>query len=314
MLRVLLTNDDGIGAPGLSALARRLAPRCELLIVAPERQSSAMGQSITLHKPLRVRPVPALFHAVPAAKPIEAYECSGTPADCVIVALHYLFADRLPQLVLSGINDGCNVAQDLVYSGTVGGALEGSVNGIPGLAFSLLGHSATDFDQAAEAIDLLVSMLVYGRICSWQAGLAATWTANAEHSPSMLWSWPLPATAAGEPPDGTYPVPGAWMPQLNHSAPCFNVNLPDAPSWQLCGICWTRPGRRKYTDIVKQVYDPRGEPYYWIAGDRVHETLELGTDTHALAQGYLSVSPISYDLGIPGRIEQLASWMLERKS
>lgn len=309
MLRVLLTNDDGIQAPGLLAMAAQLAPHCEVLVMAPERQSSAKGQSITLHKPLRVRQVPDYLRLA-GSPAVEAYECSGTPADCVIVALHHYFTERRPQLVLSGINDGCNVAQDLVYSGTVGGALEGAVNGIPSLAVSLISRHNLPFQAAAEAIDLLLAILVYGRLFTWHAELVRSWQANHVVGAQQL-RWELPDE---QDPSAVYPLPGEWFQRHNRSAPCFNVNLPDVDLTAINGICWAQPGYREYTGIVKEVLDPRGEPYYWIAGERTHDTQDPGTDTHSLALGSIAVTPISYDLGIPGRIEQLAAWMRERKA
>jgi 5'-nucleotidase len=293
MLRVLLTNDDGIWAPGLRALAARLAARCELQIIAPERPSSAKGQSITLHKPLRVRPVEGLLPSV-TPQHLDIYECSGTPADCVIVALHHFFRDRLPHLVISGINDGCNVAQDLPYSGTVGGAQEGAANSISSVALSLAGRRQCSFGQAAEAAELLLSLLVYGHGMSWQRELAQQWaTRSSPQADPPL--WPVRAEDPVEPDDGTFPYPVRWLDPAAQGLCCFNVNLPDLPPQQIQGVTWARLGHRKYTNIVKEVLDPRGEPYYWIAGDREHETLESGTDTYALARGCIAVTALGYD-------------------
>ncbi len=140
---VLLTNDDGIGSPLLLALADALAPDLEVLVVAPERQRSAASHAITLHKPLRCREVsPGRF------------SLSGTPADCVYVGLLRLAARR-PALVVSGPNDGFNLGTDVFYSGTVAGAIEGGLRGLPAIALSL----APRAPEAAAAIGFAATLV-----------------------------------------------------------------------------------------------------------------------------------------------------------
>lgn len=126
-LRILLTNDDGIGAPGLKALefiARSLSD--DVWIVAPEHDQSAVSHSLTLRTPLRISEISKSKYAI-----------SGTPTDCILVAVQLLMADNLPDLVLSGVNNGANLAEDVTYSGTVAAALEATILGIPAVAFSL---------------------------------------------------------------------------------------------------------------------------------------------------------------------------------
>jgi 5'-nucleotidase len=129
MLRVLLTNDDGVLAPGLRALAQQLGRWCMVTVMAPSKPRSATSHSITLHKPLRIT---AVEEDCPeyAGDNVSAFACSGTPSDSVTLAILHQLAATPPDLVISGINDGMNVAQDLTYSGTVGGALEGAVLGV----------------------------------------------------------------------------------------------------------------------------------------------------------------------------------------
>src|SRR5262245_40708119 len=119
---ILLTNDDGIHSPGLNALEEALSPLGSITIVAPDREMSASSQSLTLNQPLR-------FHKVGANR----YAVSGTPADCVILAAIKILHER-PSLVISGINRGMNIGDDIAYSGTVAGALEASLQGMPAIA------------------------------------------------------------------------------------------------------------------------------------------------------------------------------------
>ena len=127
-MRILVTNDDGIGAPGLQVLveiARALTS--DVWVVAPETNQSGTSHSLTLHAPLRMRQIDERTYAV-----------AGTPTDCVIMAVRHLLADERPALVLSGVNDSANVAEDVTYSGTVAGAMEGTLLGIPSIAMSLM--------------------------------------------------------------------------------------------------------------------------------------------------------------------------------
>jgi 5'-nucleotidase len=126
-MHILLTNDDGINAPGLLALeeiARALSPS-RLTIVAPEYDQSGVAHSLSLNDPLRLREVSP-----------DRYAVKGTPTDCVIMAIHRIFGGSRPDLVLSGVNRGHNVAEDITYSGTVAGAMEGAILGVPSFALS----------------------------------------------------------------------------------------------------------------------------------------------------------------------------------
>lgn len=127
-MRILITNDDGVRAPGIAALARAASRFGEVKIFAPDRERSACAHAMTLHEPLRVRPVDI--------GPWETYEVSGVPVDCVNVGLTLSYPDGC-DLVLSGINAGPNLGFDVTYSGTVAGAMEGTVNGILSVAVSM---------------------------------------------------------------------------------------------------------------------------------------------------------------------------------
>ncbi|MGI9407563.1 MAG: 5'/3'-nucleotidase SurE [Hyphomicrobiaceae bacterium] len=126
-MRILVTNDDGIAAPGLDVL-QTLAGKLsdDVWVVAPESDQSGVSRSLTLHEPLRCREVAPQIYAV-----------KGTPADCVIMGTRHLLGDQAPDLVLSGVNRGQNIADDVHYSGTIAGAMEGATLGVPSLALSL---------------------------------------------------------------------------------------------------------------------------------------------------------------------------------
>ena len=130
-MKVLVTNDDGVDAPGLLAVATALRQGgAAVTVVAPDRPRSACGHSITLHKPLRLDPTTL-------ADGSKAWSCSGTPSDCVLVGLRHVLEEEPPDLVVSGINQGPNLGWDLTYSGTVSAAMEGALAGVQSIAVSL---------------------------------------------------------------------------------------------------------------------------------------------------------------------------------
>lgn len=151
-MSVLITNDDGIQAPGMHALARALAAVGPVAVVAPEHERSATGHAITLHKPLR-----AVRAAIPGLE-IPAWATNGTPADCVVLGVLDLLPQR-PEVVVSGINVGPNIGGDLTYSGTVSGAMEGAIMGIPSIAVSVVSFEVGTFEVAATAAARLVEVV-----------------------------------------------------------------------------------------------------------------------------------------------------------
>jgi 5'-nucleotidase len=140
---VLVTNDDGINAPGLAALAEALAPLGDVYVVAPEREQSTVGHALTLHRPLRVDRLAERRFAV-----------NGTPSDCVNLAVLGLLPAE-PTLVVSGINHGSNLGDDVTYSGTVSAAMEGTLLGIPSIAVSLVGPEQGGFGEAGKIARLI---------------------------------------------------------------------------------------------------------------------------------------------------------------
>jgi 5'-nucleotidase len=150
-MKILLSNDDGYFASGLSVLAEHLSKLAEITVVAPERNRSGASNSLTLDRPLSVRKANNGFFYV-----------NGTPTDCVHIALTGLM-DKMPDMVISGINDGANMGDDTIYSGTVAAAMEGYLLGIPSMAVSMSQHNAVHFETAARiAVELVQKYLKTG--------------------------------------------------------------------------------------------------------------------------------------------------------
>ena len=146
-MRILVSNDDGIHAIGIRTLVERLAFEHEVYVIAPDRERSAAGHALTLHKPLRVE-------EVEMGDTAKAWETTGTPGDCIKIGINAIL-DVKPDLIVSGINHGPNLGTDILYSGTVNAAMEGAVLGFPSIAVSLAANgnsSASDFIYAADFI------------------------------------------------------------------------------------------------------------------------------------------------------------------
>ncbi len=235
--RVLISNDDGIHAPGLSLLEKTVRGLVgETWVVAPETEQSAASHSLTMRRPLYVRQVGERRYAV-----------DGTPTDCVLIAVHQVMKGRPPDLVISGINRGGNLGEDVTYSGTVAAAKEGALLGFHAIAFSQV------YEDRKEV--------------SW---------ATSEHWLGDL----LRRLAAAEWPRGVM----------------LNVNFPNVPPASVTGVEVTRQGRRKIGGFMVEGVDPRGEPYFWIGGEREEDRGREGTDLEAVHRGAISVTPLSLDL------------------
>lgn len=250
-MHILVTNDDGIFAPGILALqsALRQIEDATVTVMAPNQNQSAVGHRKTLRDPLRIDNV-TLEDGTPG------YACSGSPADAIALALMGYIKDPV-DIVVSGINLGGNLGQDITYSGTVTAAMEATIFGLPAIAISLDSRSDPDF------------------------GAAAQFTA-----------WLTPTVLA------------AGLPELT----LLNVNM---PAGKAKGIEITRQGRRRYHDCLISRIDPTGRPYYWIGGDRpTGDTEEVGTDVWAVAQGYISISPIRLDMTDHNLIPDIKAWGL----
>jgi 5'-nucleotidase len=178
---ILVSNDDGHQAAGIRALAEAMEPLGEIWVVAPEAEQSASSHAISIHRPLRIREVRPRWYAV-----------DGTPADCSYVGINHVLKDRRPTLMVSGINHGANLADDVTYSGTVAAAMEASLLGVPAIAFSLVagqdfeftaaGRFARSLAAAALARRLPPSMLLNVNVPSGREPLGYAVTRLGKHS------------------------------------------------------------------------------------------------------------------------------------
>lgn len=147
---ILVTNDDGMFAPGIKHLIRVAKQHGDIVVVAPDSPQSGKGHAITIDEPLRL-------NKVEVADGVHAYECNGTPVDCVKLAKHVLLKDRQPDLCVSGINHGSNASINIIYSGTLSAAMEASLEGIPSIGFSLLNYSfEADFEFCLSQISKII--------------------------------------------------------------------------------------------------------------------------------------------------------------
>lgn len=269
-MRILVSNDDGIFAQGMRTLVTALAAAGhQVTVVCPDRERSATGHGLTMHKPIRAEAIESVF---PVG--VNAWSCSGTPADCVKLALGALL-DSFPDLVVSGINHGANLGTDILYSGTVSAAMEGVVEGIPAIAVSLTSYTQHTFQPAADFICDLVT-------------------------PKLLADMSVPLL--------------------------LNVNVPALTAAEIKGTKITRQGIRRYFDQFEKRVDPRGKTYYWLAGE-VAEAIEdpisnqglplpvqqalasVATDVQAIEEGYISITPLQYNLTSVVGLNQITPWI-----
>ncbi len=251
-MHILVTNDDGVTAPGLLALAQEISKLGKVTVFAPDKNWSASGHVKTLERPLRVRET-TLADGTPA------FTSDGAPSDCV--ALPLLGLTDPVDLVVSGINPNANLGHDITYSGTVTAAMEAVITGVMGIAVSLdtpEGHKGlVDYSTAA-----IVARRVAEQVIA----------------------------------DG---LPKGVV---------VNVNVPYLKENELKGYMITRQGLRVYRDALDSRLDPRGKPYYWIGGDAPTGVAEDGTDFGALAEGYVSITPLQLDLTYYKAMDVLKKW------
>ena len=247
-MKILLSNDDGYQAEGLEALRLAVEPLGAVTIVAPDRNRSGASNSLTLDVPVRA-----------TAFGTDAYYCNGTPTDCVHLAISGLF-DYEHDIVVSGVNDGANLGDDTLYSGTVAAAVEGRFLGLPAVAVSLCVEPGSPRNFASAA------------------GVAAQVVARMAKTPLQE------------------PV-------------ILNINVPDLPDGALRGIKVTRLGSRHRADRVVRAKDPRGRNVYWVGSAGAGQDAGPGTDFHAVAEGYASVTPLHFDLTRHAALRELERWL-----
>lgn len=146
-MNIILTNDDGVYAEGINTLYKELKKHHRVLLVAPDREQSASSHSLTLSRPLRMRKFG-----------VDYYSCDGTPTDSIMMAILNIMKNKRPDLVVSGINHGANMGEDIIYSGTVAAAIEGSQFDIPSLAVSMVNSEGADFKGAARFIRRFIKL------------------------------------------------------------------------------------------------------------------------------------------------------------
>ncbi len=252
-MNILVTNDDGVTAPGLLALAQSMRKLGNVTILAPDRNWSASGHVKTLDRPLRVKEV---F----LADGSSAWASDGAPSDCVALAVCGFLTEKV-DLVVSGINPYANLGHDVTYSGTVTAAMEAAIWGIPAIAVSV------------DSPDNHLGIVDYEPTAAVAARIVKAVSRYGLHTNSLL-----------------------------------NVNVPLLPLEQIKGIRITRMGLRVYHDKVDKRSDPRGRPYYWVIGDSPTGIPEMGSDIGALAEGYVSVTPLQLDLTAYQLMSDLNSW------
>jgi len=247
-VKILLSNDDGYRAEGLEALKRAMKPLGAVTVVAPDRNRSGASNSLTLDVPVRA-----------ARYDTDCYYVNGTPTDCVHLAISGLF-DFEHDIVVSGVNDGANLGDDTLYSGTVAAAIEGRFLGLPAIAVSLCVEPSSPRNFASAA-----------RIAS---GLVERMAVN--------------------------PLQGQVI---------LNVNVPDLPDGELRGIRVTRLGARHRSKPIVRAKNPRGRNVYWIGSSGEGQDAGPGTDFHAIAEGFASITPLQIDLTRHAALSELGRWL-----
>lgn len=234
--RILVSNDDGIDAPGIKMLekvARSLSD--DVWVVAPSSEQSAVAHSLTVRRPLRIHQ-----HSD------RRFSVDGTPTDSVLLGVRQVLSDRKPDLVLSGINRGGNMGDDVTYSGTVAAAMEGILLGIPAIAFSQY----------------------------YQGDHPVKWATGEHWAPEVI----RRLCAAG------------WPRNV-----LMNVNFPDVLHGSVSGIEAACQGKRAQSDALTERFDPRGEAYYWVGGQRAEDRGQPGSDLDVVSRSAVAVTPLCVD-------------------
>ena len=235
---ILITNDDGVTAPGIRNLVEAVKDMGKIVVVAPDKPQSGMGHAITIGSPLRLT-------AINVFEGIEAYQCTGTPVDCVKLAVDKVL-HRKPDLCLSGINHGANHSINVIYSGTMSAAVEAAIESIPSVGFSLLDFSIeANFEGAKKYAAIIVKKLLESK-------------------------------------------------QDKHMI--LNVNIPAIPVEHIKGLMICRQAYAKYEEDFIERNDPHNRTYYWLTGEFVNFDKGKDTDVWALANNYVSVVPVQFDL------------------
>ncbi len=244
---ILVTNDDGITAPGVRNLVNFMNEIGEVIVVAPNSPQSGKGHAITINSTLS-------FEELNLEGPQRDFSCSGTPVDCVKMALDKILPRR-PDIVVSGINHGANSSINVIYSGTMSAAVEAGVEGLPAIGFSLLDFSwEADFMQAKDFIQDIVRKTLKN------------------------------------------PMPKGVV---------FNVNIPNLTKEEIKGVKICKQANAKWEESFDERINPHGKKYYWLTGYFNNMDESEDADETALANGFISIVPVKFDLTAYEYIDQL---------
>ncbi|MFD2229117.1 5'/3'-nucleotidase SurE [Alkalimarinus sediminis] len=245
-MNLLISNDDGVSAPGIIALEKALSQIATVRVSAPDRDHSGASNSLTLDRPLRPTFLENGFASI-----------DGTPTDSVHLGITSLF-DLEFERVVSGINSHANLGDDVIYSGTVAAATEGRFLPQPAMAVSLVNQGRNHYQTAAQVVAMLL-----------------TSNNNLSVGPRTV----------------------------------LNINVPDIPYDEIRGVQITRLGHRARGGEPELMVDPRGKDRYWIAAAGEGDDAGEGTDFHAVANGYVSITPIHVDMTRYDAISDLSHWI-----
>ena len=235
---ILITNDDGVTAPGIKNLVEAVKHMGKIIVVAPDKPQSGMGHAITIGQPLRL-------HKIHSIDNVETWSCTGTPVDCVKLAVDKIL-HRKPDICLSGINHGANHSINVIYSGTMSAAVEAAIESIPSVGFSLLDYRIdADFTGAQKYVRIIVEKMLSTKLD-------------------------------------------------RHTV--LNVNIPAVAPELLKGFKICKQAYAKYEEDFIERKDPHGRHYYWLTGEFVNFDKGKDTDVWALANNYVSVVPVQFDL------------------
>lgn len=243
-MNILISNDDGYLAQGIQQLTHSLATEHNIVVVAPDENKSAASSSLTLNKPLQ-----------PIQVADNVYKIDATPSDCVHLALSG-FLKQTFDLVITGINSGANLGDDVIYSGTVAGAIEGRFLGLPSIAISLASWQGKHFATAGAIALQLVNQIQ-----------------NAQLSRDTI----------------------------------LNINVPDLSLKKLRGFQTTRLGKRHQSEL--STADKNNPSLYWIGENGAQMDNGVGTDFYAVANDFVSVTPLKIDLTKYNEIDTVSEWL-----
>lgn len=249
-MKVLISNDDGVNAPGIIGLESSLSSVAEVVVCAPDRDHSGASSSLTLTRPLMATELKPGWFSV-----------DGTPADSVYLGMNGV-AGIEPDCVFSGINSGANLGDDVLYSGTVAAALEGRSLKLPAVAISYVDRRLTYLESAERVARMVAERL-------------------------------------------------SEIPMPPHTV--LNINVPDLPWEQIAGMKVTRLGHRQRSAKPEKIIDPRGKTRYWVSAVGSVADDSEGTDFNAIKKGFVSITPVHFDMCEHQVREQLSHWLDTQK-